>query len=39
MAVKKPAYYEPSYFWEVIVIALVVVLVLLMVESYRGFVP
>jgi len=39
MAVKNPAYYEPSYFCEVIVIDLVVVLVLFMVASYQGFVP
>jgi len=39
MAVKKPAYDEPSYFWETIVIALVVGLTLFMVASYQGFVP
>lgn len=39
MAVKKPAYDEPSYIWEGIVIVLVVGLALLMVASYQGFVP
>jgi len=38
MAVKKPAYFKPSYFWETIVIALVVGLALLVVEPYQGFV-
>ena len=37
MAVKKPAYDEPSYFWESVVIALVVGLVLFIVASYKGF--
>ena len=39
MAVKKPAYDEPSYFWESIVVVLVAVLALFMVASYQGFVP
>ena len=39
MAVKKPAYDEPSYFWESVVVALVVGLALFMVASYQGFVP
>jgi hypothetical protein len=39
MSVKKPAYDEPSYFWESLVISLVVGLALFMVASYTGFVP
>jgi len=39
MAVKKPAYDEPSYFWESIVIALVIGLALFMVASYQGILP
>ena len=39
MSIKKPAYYEPSYIWEVIAIVLVAVLALLMVASYQGYLP
>lgn len=39
MTIKKPAYDEPSYFWEGIVIAIVIGLALLMVASYQGFLP
>ena len=36
---KKPAYYEPSYFWEGVVIAVVVVLGLFLGGAYQGFLP
>jgi hypothetical protein len=36
---KKPAYYEPSYFSEGVVIAIMVVLGLLLVGVYQGFLP
>ena len=39
MSVKKPAYDEPSYFWESVLIAIAVWLVLFLVASYQGFVP
>ena len=39
MSVKKPAYDEPSYFGESVVVAIVAGLVLFLVASYQGFVP
>jgi hypothetical protein len=39
MTVKKPAYNEPSYFWEGVVVALVAVFALFLVGAYEGFLP
>jgi len=39
MAVKKPAYDEPPYFWGSVVVAIVAWLVLFLVASYEGFAP
>lgn len=38
MAVKKPAYLEPSFLWEGIVIAVVAILALFVVASLQGYV-